>query len=219
MARDRAECPSGTGHGARNDATLQRRLLGPALAYGAACRGWPLRTSRVNRSVGGVAGAEHPLHCSLGPTPWRPALRPAFTRRLGDLVASNVRRGRVALPRVRRTHDRARGRHTPRVHCPPAWHPPSLARSAGRRMTSPDPARHVAPWTPYGQRTPNQAPSARDSGISARHPRTPAPRPCPPCGATLDYSPRLGRDGSRRRRRVPEDRAWDSSLHGRSGTT
>ena len=50
------------------------------------------------------------------------------------------------------------------------------ATAAPRRMTSPGPARHVAPGPPHAQRTPNQAPSSRDRGISARHPPPAVPR-------------------------------------------
>ena len=73
------------------------------------------------RDGGGASGGpEHPLHRAPGPTPWRRALRAAFPRGVGHPLAPNLRRGRHALHRVRRTHDDARGRDGPRVHRPPS---------------------------------------------------------------------------------------------------
>ncbi len=71
------------------------------------------------------------------------ALRAAFACRLGHPLATNLRRGRQALHRVRRPHDRARRRDGPRVHRPPSRRAASLARPTRRRLTSPPPAQRA----------------------------------------------------------------------------
>lgn len=129
------------------------------------------------RNGDGVAGGtEHPLHRALGATAWRRALRAAFTAGLGHPVAPHLRRRRDVVRHMRRTHDRARGRHRPGLHRQAAPRATASSRAARRRLnTHTTPARHVAPRLRCARRSPSRQPV--DSLLGIQRPDLRCARP------------------------------------------